>query len=917
MTQNNLRRSSSHTVVNSFGLNLKSPVRGRNSLFTSNQGGALFKRDQLFNRGGNERGRGRGRGRGSIRGRGRFQVSPRTRFKTNINKTVQNKNQTSTNPQTDTTLQTSNKTQTKEIPKQTTQNHNMTENQKQNQNSQQDLNQSLNITKQNQNSNTSQIQNQNVQQPNNQICSEEQDLKRKQRLQEKFKREEQEKKRLEEQRKKDELKKKRKDQLKQKLEKIKSRKNSRYNSSTISRTKMNRDLVAERMEQRSRKRFEIQSQSSPNIFFDPNKNIEIQLTKQNTDPENRPKLPPRKNSLHTNQNFNEDLNITKKTSKFGRNLKRSGSVRNQKRDWKRYQTTGKEMFLMSKIDVDRTNWKERVFQQNPNILDLKERVIPISRCQSFARLYGPGKDQVREKLTNDIVLQLIMQNLITLGFRKTKKILEHEADVKYQPHFLKDSRLQKLIKNGMRDIEYVWQQTMSQQKNGEESSNGNLDIMNHFKNMGLEEDEDDEEGLTSVWDHEQNNIIYLESETSSSKTKGVKAASLNKLIELLTPETDQNIKYMKTFLMTYQSFTTPSKLLNKLMQRYHVPMTEGITEEEYKIKKQCIQIRVCNVLKTWISENFSELNRKLLDKIINFLDQTVSKLNNTMAKTIKKKILRNLELGGQDFKNSTFMTDPPEPKVPKNIFSPDLSLFDIDEEEIARQLTLFEFQIYQKIRPPELLNLAWSKAKLKYRAPNVIALIHRFNEVSSWVVTTILKSERVRERARIIVRFCKLAEYLRSLNNYNGVMSVISGFENSAIWRLKYTFEEVPKRNLEIIQELKKELSSDNSYRYYRSLLRKVDPPCIPYLGVYLTDLTFIEEGNPNFINGLINFSKRRLIYEVIFEIQNFQNKGYNLQPVQQILSFLEKLPILDEKDVYSKSLKYEPRKAKREDVLF
>jgi hypothetical protein len=41
--------------------------------------------------------------------------------------------------------------------------------------------------------------------------------------------------------------------------------------------------------------------------------------------------------------------------------------------------------------------------------------------------------------------------------------------------------------------------------------------------------------------------------------------------------------------------------------------------------------------------------------------------------------------------------------------------------------------------------------------------------------------------------------------------------------------------------------------------------------GVYLTDLTFIEDGNPDYINELINFSKRSLIYTVIAKIQQFQ----------------------------------------------
>lgn len=132
-------------------------------------------------------------------------------------------------------------------------------------------------------------------------------------------------------------------------------------------------------------------------------------------------------------------------------------------------------------------------------------------------------------------------------------------------------------------------------------------------------------------------------------------------------------------------------------------------------------------------------------------------------------------------------------------------------------------------------------------------------------------------------------------------------------------------KSSEVKAELSDLMDSNQSYRKFRDVLHSVDPPCIPYLGMYLTDLTFIEEGNPNNIHPpdadegvlLINFSKRKLVYNVILEIQQYQQTAYNLQPVEQIQTFLRKFPNnLDDSELWKMSLKREPRNADWNDLL-
>lgn len=59
----------------------------------------------------------------------------------------------------------------------------------------------------------------------------------------------------------------------------------------------------------------------------------------------------------------------------------------------------------------------------------------------------------------------------------------------------------------------------------------------------------------------------------------------------------------------------------------------------------------------------------------------------------------------------------------------DLSFLDLLPEEVARQLTLIDFEIFKKIHPTEFVDKAWAGKQKETKAPNVLALIERFNKV--------------------------------------------------------------------------------------------------------------------------------------------------------------------------------------------
>ncbi|XP_011372709.1 ras-specific guanine nucleotide-releasing factor 1 [Pteropus vampyrus] len=113
-----------------------------------------------------------------------------------------------------------------------------------------------------------------------------------------------------------------------------------------------------------------------------------------------------------------------------------------------------------------------------------------------------------------------------------------------------------------------------------------------------------------------------------------------------------------------------------------------------------------------------------------------------------------------------------------------------------------------------------------------------------------------------------------------------------------------------LIDKLQKLVSSEGRFKNLREALKNCDPPCVPYLGMYLTDLAFIEEGTPNYTeDGLVNFSKMRMISHIIREIRQFQQTAYKIEHQAKVTQYLlDQSSVMDEESLYESSLRIEPK---------
>jgi len=483
---------------------------------------------------------------------------------------------------------------------------------------------------------------------------------------------------------------------------------------------------------------------------------------------------------------------------------------------------------------------------------------------------------------------------------------------------------------------------------------------------------DSKEPIYMQPDYDPDDVFYKEGRLSG--------ASLAALVEKMTPHdtmVDQTLS--ATFYLCFRLFTTPMDLFDAFVARYNLQLPAGVTLTEQERttwlerKVTPVRLRVFNFFKLWLETHYVEASDSvILPKLIDFTrtsmnTATMARHGQRLAELAQRRLSASgIRSGGRGptALQRAYSTDmlrpkaaviasqmymptafprngamPPQPVIKDKLMAAlrtgdwkGINIMEIDPTELARQITIMGSKLYCSIEPEELLAMDGGSKKAAANGGSgpgaggvqsyLKAMSTLSTAISGWINESILGEEDVRKRVQLLKFFIKLGDRLLVLNNYDGLFAVHAALGSAQIDRLRQTWDALPTKYRGLMEQQREAASFAKNWQTYRQRLRMAQPPALPFLGIFLTDLTFVYDGNAKFRpspnapdRALINMDRYFRISAVILDLQRFQ-VPYTLLEVPEMQSLLKSVlanlsssnGIDSAQDLYQRSKALEPR---------
>ncbi|KAL8775549.1 MAG: hypothetical protein Q9209_000045 [Squamulea sp. 1 TL-2023] len=226
-----------------------------------------------------------------------------------------------------------------------------------------------------------------------------------------------------------------------------------------------------------------------------------------------------------------------------------------------------------------------------------------------------------------------------------------------------------------------------------------------------------------------------------------------------------------------------------------------------------------------------------------------------------------------------------------------------DSAVVAQQFTIIERDALNEINWQDLIDMRWHHSSpstlnwvdyLRTQDPTGIELVTaRFNLVVKWVLSEVVLTQNVEERAMAIIKYIHIAKYCRKHHNYATLLQLTIALTSIDISRLSKTWELVPALEKRTLKELETLVTPIKNFHNLRQEMETTNSEegCVPVIALYIHDLTYNSQKPsqvPSTRDGepLVNFERYRTTASIVKSLLRLidASSKYTYQPVEGAL---------------------------------
>lgn len=242
---------------------------------------------------------------------------------------------------------------------------------------------------------------------------------------------------------------------------------------------------------------------------------------------------------------------------------------------------------------------------------------------------------------------------------------------------------------------------------------------------------------------------------------------------------------------------------------------------------------------------------------------------------------------------------------------------------LAEQMTIIEVAALAEIDWRDLVDMNWSNdqtaldwsvylASEERRGIDVV--IARFNLMVKWIVSEIVLTHDISERAHAISKFIHVAIHARRMRNFSTMVQVTIALSSVDCASLKSTWALVDPDSKQAFEDMESLVQPLRNFKDLRMEMESqgLHEGCVPFVGLYVQDLTYnaqkpatihIEGG----VQPLINLERYRTAASIIKSLLRLIDAStrYGLTPINGVIERCLWISCLKDEDIrhLSKSL--------------